>query len=73
MDIFEAAQRLQDRLRGHDWLMAVAVGGLGDKEVIFVDTKRSVKNRELESLKAEGWMGFDVKVRRVGQIIPAGS
>jgi hypothetical protein len=71
IDIFEAAQQLQDKLRGHAWLTAVAVGGLDDKEVIFVYTKRSVRNKEVEQLKAHGWMGFDVKISRVGQVTPA--
>ncbi|HVC93082.1 MAG TPA: hypothetical protein VND64_05290 [Pirellulales bacterium] len=72
MDIFAAAQALQDRLRGYAWLTAVAVGGLDDKEVIFVYTKHAVRNKEVDELKANGWMGHDVKIRRVGQTTPAG-
>ncbi len=71
MDIFAAAQKLQDRLRGYEWLTAVAVGGLDDKEVIFVYTKHPVRNREVEELKTHGWMGHDVKIRQVGQTTPA--
>ena len=71
MNIDEAAEKLNQHLRGNDWLMAVAVGGLDDKEVIFVYTKRTVKSRELVDLIANGWHGFEVKVQRIGQILPA--
>lgn len=66
MGINEAAELLQKRLRGYSWLTAVAVGGLDDKEVIFVYTRYPVNHKELEMLKSQGWHGYDVKVERVG-------
>ena len=71
MDINEAALELHSQLEGLDWFAAVAVGGLDDKEVIFVYTKNTVKNKWIDTLKANGWRGFDVKVERVGRAQPA--
>jgi hypothetical protein len=71
VSIYEAAEELQAKLRGYDWLLSVAVGGLDDKEVIFVFTKRTVKSKELEGLTASGWRGFEVKIEKVGRAMPA--
>jgi hypothetical protein len=67
MNINEAAKLLLQRRRHRSWLTAVAVGGLDDQEVIFVYTKYAVKTKELETLKAEGWHGYDVRIERVGK------
>jgi hypothetical protein len=71
VDINDAAQELHEKLAGFDWFGAVAVGGLDDKEVIFVYTTKAVKNKWIERLNREGWRGFDVKVEKVGRAAPA--
>ena len=71
MSIDDAALELHNKLAGFDWFGAIAVGGLDDKEVIFVYTIRAVKNNWIEDLKAHGWRGFDVRVEKVGRAQPA--
>ena len=71
MDINDAAQELHRNLVGYDWFAAVAVGGLDKKEVIFVYTTKTVKNKWIERLSTEGWRGYDVRVEKVGRAQPA--
>jgi hypothetical protein len=71
VDINQAALELNNALEGLDWFAAVAVGGLGEKEVIFVYTTRSVANKWTENLRSYGWRGFDVRVEKVGRPQPA--
>jgi hypothetical protein len=61
-----AANRLDQRLRGHRWYMSVGVGSTSDGEQIFVYVK-SLRHRELNQLQ-DGWMGYPVKVRAVGTV-----
>lgn len=71
MGIQEAAESLQNRLEKHDWLTAVAVGEINDRPAIYVYLKYAVKSAELDSLKRDGWMGYQVIVERVGTVRPA--
>jgi hypothetical protein len=62
----QAAQRLDDRLRGRHWYVSVGIGTTSAGEAIFVYVK-SLRHRELTDLR-EGWMGYPVLVRAVGSI-----
>ena len=70
--IFEAAEALQRKLEAFPWLTAVAVGELDGREVIFVYAK-SLRHKEVDSLRHDGWMGYEVIVEKVGTIRPAHS
>jgi hypothetical protein len=68
MNAESAANRLDQRLRGHPWYMSVGVGSTSDGEQIFVYVK-SLRHRELNQLQLQdGWMGYPVKVRAVGTV-----
>jgi hypothetical protein len=71
MTVEQAAQQLEQRLRGYPWYISVGVGATTDGDAIFVYVK-SLRHRELSSLK-DKWMGFPVFVRATGTIRALGS
>jgi hypothetical protein len=63
-----AAQELEKRLRKFAWYHSVGVGETAKGPMLFVYVKSS-RHRELELIK-DGWMGYPVIVRSVGNIRP---
>lgn len=70
MSIEKAAESLNERLESHEWLTAVAVGELDFRDVIYVYVK-SLRHKELDELKRNGWMGYEVVIEKIGTIHPA--
>lgn len=70
MTISEAAEALQAKLEAFDWLTAVAIGARDLREVIYVYVK-STRHKEIDQLKRDGWMGYEVVVEKIGAIHPA--
>jgi hypothetical protein len=66
MGIYEAAESLQERLERFDWLTAVAADEIDHQPVIYAYLRYAVKSPELDSLKRDGWMGYNVIIERVG-------
>jgi hypothetical protein len=64
MTIEEAADALQERLRGAPWLTAVGIGEYEGAPCIYLYVK-SLKQADVSSLK-DGWEGFHVVVRKAG-------
>jgi hypothetical protein len=62
----QAANQLDQRLRGHPWYMSVGIGETAEGPTIFVYV-RSSRHPELGALR-DGWMGYKVLVRAVGSV-----
>ena len=69
MSVNEAAQRLAKRLRGANWLHAVAVGKEAGNECIYLYVKKDPP-KDLPDLRDLGDQ-FPVIIRKIGAIRPA--
>lgn len=63
-----AAQKLDERLRSHNWYLSTGVGTTAVGEALFVYVK-SQNHPELKTL-GDRWMGYDLLIRKVGSILP---
>lgn len=72
MNIYDAADKLQNRLDKSPWLNSVGAGETDNgEEAIFIYTSGTPsKPSELDDLAKNGWMGFRVVIERVGRSRP---
>jgi hypothetical protein len=62
----EAATRLDTTLRGRPWYLSTGVGEAAHGTVLFIYTTK-VSRKEIAPF-SQGWMGYPVMIRTVGNI-----
>lgn len=72
MMIEQAAKSLDAELRRFSWFISVGIGESASGSVLFVYV-RSQRHKELDKLRTQGWLGYSVVVRKVGNIRPVRS
>ncbi len=69
MSIEEAGEALHQKVREAPWFTAVGIGKFKTEPCIFLYVKPQVRPAALEL--ADGWMGYPVRVRKLGKLQPA--
>lgn len=69
MTMEQAAQLLDEKLRGYPWYVSVGVGATTSGPTLFLYVKHS-RAAELKQFSS-GWYGYPVIIRAVGAVRPA--